>query len=59
MWNRTQQSRVPAMEMSYLSRACGVTRWEGESNESVYERCCMRASVCEVWSGEMGEKKYI
>ena len=22
-------------------RECGVTRWEGESNESVYERCDM------------------
>ena len=29
------------MEMSYLRGACGVTRWEDESNESVYERCGM------------------
>ena len=28
-------------EMSYLRGACGVTGWEGESNESVYERCGM------------------
>ena len=32
---------VCAVEMSYLRGACGVTRWEGESNESVYERCGM------------------
>ncbi len=36
-WNRAQQSRVRAVEMSYLRGACGVTRWDGESNESVYE----------------------
>ena len=24
-----------AVEMSYLRGACGVTRWEGENNESV------------------------
>ena len=29
------------MEMSYLSGACGVTRWDGESDGSVYERCGM------------------
>ncbi len=29
------------MEMSYLREACGVTRWDGESNESMYERCGM------------------
>ncbi len=40
-WNRAQQLRVDAVEMSYLTGACGVTRWDGESNESVYERCGM------------------
>ncbi len=40
-WNRAQQSRVHAVEMSYLRGACGVTRWDGESNESVYESCGM------------------
>ncbi len=35
-WNRAQQSRVCAVEMSYLRGACGLTRWEGESSESVY-----------------------
>ncbi len=29
------------MEMSYLRGASGVTRWDGESNECVYERCDM------------------
>ncbi len=41
--NRAQQSRVCAVEMSYLRGACGVTRWEGESKERVYERCGMRS----------------
>ncbi len=27
-----------AVEMSYLRGACGVTRWDGERNESVHER---------------------
>ncbi len=30
-----------AVEMSYLRGACGVTRWDEESNESLYERCGM------------------
>ncbi len=29
------------MEMSYSRGACGVTRSDGESNESIYERCDM------------------
>ncbi len=41
-WNGAQQSRVRAVEMSYLRGACGVNRWERLSNESVYERCGMR-----------------
>ncbi len=43
-WNGAQQSRVRAVEMSYLRGACGVNRWDGLSNESVYERCGMRGS---------------
>ena len=38
-WNSAQQSRVHAVQTSYLAEACGVTRWEDESSESVYERC--------------------
>ncbi len=41
MWNRTQQSRVHVVEISYLRGTSGVARWDGESNESVYERCGM------------------
>ncbi len=41
-WNGAQQSRVHAVEMSYLRGACGVSRWDGLINESVYERCVMR-----------------
>ncbi len=29
--------RVQAVEISYLSSACGVSRMDGMSNESVYE----------------------
>ncbi len=31
-----------AVEMSYLRGVCGVSRWDGLNNESVYERCGMR-----------------
>ncbi len=31
-----------AVEMSYLRGACGVSRWDGLNNESVYERCGMK-----------------
>ena len=35
-WNECHRSRIQAIEMSYLRAACGVSRLEGESNESVY-----------------------
>ncbi len=41
-WSRAQQSRVCAVEMGYLRGACEVNRWDGVSNENVYERCGMR-----------------
>ncbi len=41
-WNGAQQSRVRAVEMSYLRGTCGVIRWDGVSTESVYKRCGMR-----------------
>ncbi len=41
-WSRAQQSRVCTVEMSYLREACGVSRWDGVSSESVDERCGMR-----------------
>ncbi len=34
-----------AVEMSYLRGACGVTRWDSESNESLYEKCGMGSHV--------------
>ena len=40
-WNRAQQSKMHAVEISYLRGARSVTRWEGESNENIYERCVM------------------
>ncbi len=41
-WNGVHQLRVHAVEMSYLRGVCEVSRWDGLSNESVYERCGMR-----------------
>ncbi len=41
-WNGAQQSRVRGVETSYLRGMCGVNRWDGLSNECVYERCGMR-----------------
>ena len=38
VWNERQRSRIQAVEMSYLRTACGVSRLDGESNESVYNR---------------------
>ena len=53
-----QQSIVRAVKMSYL-RTCALTRSEGESNGSMYERCGM--GICtneiEVECIGMGEKK--
>ncbi len=50
-WNGAQQSSVRAVEMSYLRGACGVSRWDGLSNECVYERCGMRGLGSGVWCG--------
>ncbi len=36
-WNESQRSRVCAVEISYMGSACGVSRMDGMSNESVYE----------------------
>ncbi len=37
-WNAAQQLKIYAVEMSYIRGACGVSGWDGESNESVYEQ---------------------
>ena len=49
-WNRAQQSKVRAVEMSFLSRVCGVTL-EDENNESMYERCSKGSNANEVKCG--------
>ncbi len=41
-WNGAQQSKLHAVEMSYLRGVCGMSRWDGLNNKSVYERCRMR-----------------
>ncbi len=41
-WNGVQQLRVHAKEMNYLRGVCRMSRWDGLTNESVYERCSMR-----------------
>ncbi len=41
-WNGAQQSRVRAVEVSYVRGVCGVSRWDGLRKASVYERCGMR-----------------
>ncbi len=40
-----------AVEMSYVRGVCGVSRWDGVSNESVYETCGMRGRGSEVGCG--------
>ncbi len=47
-WNWAKQSRMYALEMIYLRGACGVQRWDGESNESVYEWFGMGSRTNEV-----------
>ncbi len=37
-WNAAQQSQIRAVEMSYMRVACGVSRWDRESNEDTYGR---------------------
>ncbi len=47
-WNESQRSRAQAVEMSYLRSACGVSRIDGMSNESDYER----VGTCHVGEGK-------
>ncbi len=49
---------VHALEMGCLRGACGVTRWEQESNESVYERCGMSTYASELNCG-VSKRKHI
>ncbi len=45
---KVKRSRVQAVEMSCLRSACGVSRMDGMSNESVYER----VGMCHVGEGK-------
>ncbi len=45
MWNAAQQSRIQAVEMNYMLGACGVSRWDGKSNEDTYGRFGMSEAV--------------
>ncbi len=38
-WNKAHRSRLCVVEINYLRGACGMTRWDGDSNESVYVSC--------------------
>ncbi len=49
--SKVQQSRVCAVEVSYLRGACRGTGWAGLSNKSVYKRCGMSVCGCGVWCG--------
>ncbi len=50
-WNAAQQSRIRAVEMSYLWDASGVSRWDRESNEDTYGRFGMSAAAAGVECG--------
>lgn len=36
-WNAAHQLRIGALEMSYVRGTHGVSGWDGESNESLFE----------------------
>ncbi len=44
-WNADQQSRMRAVEMSYMRGACVVSRWDREINEDMYGRFGMSESA--------------
>ncbi len=50
-WNATQQSRIRAVEISYMRGSCGVSRWDRESNEDTYGRFGMSESAVEMDCG--------
>ncbi len=50
-WNAAQQSRIQAVEVSYVRGACGVSRWDAESNEDMYGRFDMSKAAVE-WTAE-------
>ncbi len=52
-WNAAQQSRIRAVEMSYMWGACGVSRWDRESNEEMYGRFGMSETAVGMDCGEV------
>ncbi len=50
-WNAAQQSRIRAVEMSFMRGACGVSRWDRESNEDTHGRCGMCETALEMDCG--------
>ncbi len=50
-WNTAQQSRMKAVEMSYMQGACNVSRWDRESNEDMYGRFGMSDWTAEWLNG--------
>lgn len=58
MWNGMGHSiqEVHAVERNFLRGACGVTIYDGEYNESMYERCgmemCANGVKCSVKMSE-------
>ncbi len=50
-WNATQQSRIRAVEISYLRGASGLSRWDRESNEDTYGRFGMSEAAVGVECG--------
>ncbi len=48
-WKAARQSRIRAVEMTYLQGASGVSRWDRESNKDTYGRLGM--SETGMWSG--------
>ncbi len=64
-WNRAQQSRVRAVEMSYLKGACGVTRWHGVGSRANGVNCgvvkCVKRNTLK-WFGHIeriGSEKFV
>ncbi len=43
------------MELSYIKGACGISRWDLESNENVYESFGMIATMkgSQLWGGDL------
>ncbi len=57
-WNTAQQAPLKAVEMSYIRGACGVLKWDLESNEKVYVRYGMSTTTKGVDCGVVEWVKY-